>query len=83
MPLAWLAGPEASWGELMRYLAELIWAPHAMQHSAHLSWREIDAKSFEASAVTSGDTARVRLIFENGDIALIQADDARVWQDAS
>jgi len=32
LPLARMAGPEVSKGELMRYLAELIWAPHAMQH---------------------------------------------------
>jgi uncharacterized protein DUF6920 len=31
VPLARAAGLEVSKGELMRYLAELIWAPHAMR----------------------------------------------------
>ncbi len=34
LPLAHAAGQEVSRGELMRYLAELIWAPHAMQHNS-------------------------------------------------
>jgi hypothetical protein len=37
------AGPQADKGELMRYLAELAWAPHEMLHNPQLSWREIDA----------------------------------------
>ena len=27
-------------GELMRYLAELAWAPDAILHNPHLRWRE-------------------------------------------
>ena len=78
LPLARLAGPETSRGELMRYLAELIWAPHAMRHNPALSsslWREIDATAVEVSASSAGGPARVRLIFENGDAARIEADD--------
>ena len=41
--LARAAGPHVGKGELMRYLAELAWAPHAMLHNPQLSWREIDA----------------------------------------
>jgi len=47
----------------------------ATQHNPRLSWREIDAKTVEVSAVTSGRTAGVRLSFEDGDIALLEADD--------
>jgi hypothetical protein len=43
LPLMRLAGPEVSRGELMRYLAELIWAPQAMLQNPQLSWREINA----------------------------------------
>jgi hypothetical protein len=75
LPLARLAGPETSKGELMRYLAELIWAPRAMRHNPALSWREIDAATVEVSAASPGGPARVRLIFEDGDIARIEADD--------
>lgn len=75
LPLARLAGSEVSKGELMRYLAELMWAPHAMRHNSRLSWREIDARTIEVSAASANGPARVRLIFENGDIARIEADD--------
>jgi hypothetical protein len=69
------AGPQADKGESMRYLAELAWAPHAMLHNPQLSWREIDATSFEVSAESPVGPARVRLIVENGDITRVEADD--------
>jgi hypothetical protein len=73
--LARAAGPQATKGELMRYLAELAWAPHAMLHNPQLSWREIDATIVEVSAESPAGLARVRLIFENGDTARVEADD--------
>jgi hypothetical protein len=73
--LARAAGPQAAKGELMRYLAELAWAPHAMLHNPQLSWREIDATTVEVSAESPAGPARVRLIFENGDITRVEADD--------
>jgi hypothetical protein len=75
LPLARSTGPETSMGELMRYLAELAWAPHAMLHNSHLSWREIDAATVEVSAESAGGRARVRLVFEHGDVARVEADD--------
>ena len=73
--VAHAAGPQVGKGELMRYLAELAWAPHAMPYNAQLSWREIDATTVEVSAESPGGLARVRLIFENGDITYVEADD--------
>jgi hypothetical protein len=73
--IARAVGPQISKGELMRYLAELAWAPHALLHNPHLHWREIDATTVEVSAGSTGGVARVRLTFENGDIARIEADD--------
>jgi hypothetical protein len=75
LPLACAAGPQADKGELMRYLAELAWAPHAMLHNPQLSWREIDASTVEVSAESQAGRARVRLIFEDGDITRVEADD--------
>jgi hypothetical protein len=75
LPLVRAAGQEISRGELMRYLAELIWAPHAMQRNPQQFWREIDASAVEVSAASPGGPARVRLIFEEGDIVRIEADD--------
>jgi hypothetical protein len=73
--LARAACSQASRAELMRYLAELPWAPHAMLHNPRLSWRGIDATTIEVSAESRASPARVRLIFENGDITRIEADD--------
>jgi hypothetical protein len=74
--LARAAGPQAGKGELMRYLGELAWAPpHAMLHNRQLSWSEIDATKVEVAAESSAGLARVRLIFENGDIARVETED--------
>jgi hypothetical protein len=73
--LARAQGPQADKGELMRYLAELAWVPHAMLYNPQLSWREIDATTVEVSAESPAGPARVRLIFENGDITRVEADD--------
>lgn len=59
----------------MRYLAELAWAPHAMLHNPRLRWRELDAATVEVSAESAGGPARIRLVFEGGDLARIEADD--------
>lgn len=75
LPLARLAGPQAAKGELMRYLAELVWAPHAILHNPQLSWCEVDATTIEVSVGSAAGPARVRLIFKNGDVAGIEADD--------
>ncbi|HEY2533003.1 MAG TPA: DUF6544 family protein [Xanthobacteraceae bacterium] len=75
LPLARAAGAQVTKGELMRYLAELAWAPHAMLRNPQLSWREIDTTTVEVSADSQAGPAPVRLIFENGDITRIEADD--------
>jgi len=46
-----------------------------MLHNPQLSWREIDATTVEVSAESQAGAARVRLIFENCDIARVEADD--------
>ncbi len=75
VPVARAVGPQLSKGELMRYLAELAWAPQAMLRNAGLRWREVDAARMEVSADSAGGPARVRLVFKDGDIAGIEADD--------
>jgi Family of unknown function (DUF6544) len=73
--IARAAGPQIGKGALMRYLAELAWAPHAMRQNPFLSWHEVEATTVEVSAESVGGSARVRLVFENGDIVRIEADD--------
>ena len=43
IPLATATGPQVTYAELFRYLAELPWAPHAILGNPSLRWREIDA----------------------------------------
>ena len=76
LPVARAAGPEASRGELMRYLGELAWSPHAILHNPQLSWREIDASTIEVSATgeTQQRTESIgKIIEEAAALALIGA----------
>jgi hypothetical protein len=75
LPLARSTGPETDRGELMRYLAELAWAPQAMLFNPMLRWREMDENVVEVSADSPDGPARVRLAFHAGDITGIEADD--------
>ena len=43
-------------GELMRYLAEIAWVPHAILHNHDLRWRVVDAETLSVGA-GAGDTA--------------------------
>lgn len=73
--LARAAGAAVSRGELMRYLAELPWAPAAMLYNPQLRWRETEASVVEVEAESSGGPVRVRLVFDDGDIVRTEADD--------
>ena len=74
-PIADMSGPGADEAELMRYLAELPWAPDAMLHNPQLRWRQLDETTVEVEAGQEGALAKVRLYFDNsGDIIEMQAD---------
>ncbi|HSU04104.1 MAG TPA: DUF6544 family protein, partial [Acetobacteraceae bacterium] len=73
--LARSTGPATDRGELMRYLAELPWAPHALLQNRSLSFRQIDRNSVEVSAPCADGPACVRLVFAGTDVARIEADD--------
>lgn len=62
-------GQEASEGEVLRYLAELVWVPHAMVASRRLEWRGLDAQAVEVTTRVGSARATVRLEFDDtGDI---------------
>ena len=46
-------------GELMRYLAELAWAPDAILLNTDLRWREVDANTLSVSAGVGATAAEV------------------------
>lgn len=69
-------GPETDRAELMRYLAELPWAPEAILYNRALAWQRLSATEFEVSAESSGGLAAVRLqLNDEGDITQVDADD--------
>ncbi len=53
-------------GEIMRYLAELAWAPDAILHNTELRWRE-DGPDTLAVSADSGETASEVLLSLNSD----------------
>jgi hypothetical protein len=77
LPIARMRGGAAlAKGEVMRYLAELAWAPDAILTNASLSWRVIDTQSFQVSAGREGERGEIQLrLDENGRIGSIIAED--------
>lgn len=69
-------GPETDRAELMRYLAELPWAPGAILYNRALVWRRLSSTEFEVSAESTAGPATVRVkLNEEGDITQVDADD--------
>jgi hypothetical protein len=63
-------------GELMRYLAELAWAPDAILHNTELHWYEDGPKTLAVSAGGAGTACEVFLSLDSeGRIADIYAPD--------
>jgi hypothetical protein len=70
VPVMRQAGEELSEGEALRYLAELVWVPHAMTSNQRLEWRELDAEAVEVATQVGGSRAAARIDFDrDGDIA--------------
>lgn len=75
IPVANFGGPQAAHDELMRYLAELPWAPDAIWHNPDLRWHDLGDNVVEVAADSIGGVARVRLYFNgDGDIVEMQAE---------
>jgi hypothetical protein len=56
LPVMSSSGPEAAEAQVLRYLAELPWVPHALVANRELVWRDVDPTALEVSA--SGATVR-------------------------
>lgn len=76
VPMARAQGAEIDKGELMRYLAELAWAPHAFLYNLDLSWSPLEDDWVEVSAPLGAGRVTVSLCFDAaGDLVEIAADD--------
>ncbi len=73
LPVARVSGsPEVTRGELMRYLAELAWAPHAILANSELRWRREAADRL----IVSVGAAQVTLLLDDrGRVAATYAPD--------
>lgn len=62
IPIATLAPSDAlTRGEMIRYLAEIVWAPDAILQNADLCWREVGPDRLVVSAGSGGARAEVTL----------------------
>ena len=67
-------GIEAAKGEVMRYLAELPWNPHAIAGNAALEWTTLAADRVEVATSVAGERVAVQLVFDiGGDIIAAEA----------
>jgi hypothetical protein len=69
-------GRNVSKGQVMRYLAELPWVPHAIERNPSLAWRELDEHAVEVATRVGSERVAVRIDFDAaGDVARITAPD--------
>jgi hypothetical protein len=57
--------PELAEGELMRYLAEMIWFPTALRPEAGVTWSAVDARAALATFSDHGHTVSLRFTFDD------------------
>lgn len=74
--LAHMGGPELAKGEIMRYLAELAWAPDAILLNNSLDWSAIDKRTLCVATGSGAGRGSIRInLDENGRIGSIFAPD--------
>ncbi|MEW6643114.1 MAG: DUF6544 family protein [Pseudomonadota bacterium] len=70
------ASPELDRGELMRYLAEIVWAPEAILRNRSLYWQVLDNRNLSVSVGQPDRRATVKFkLDEQGRIADVTAAD--------
>lgn len=74
LPIGNATGPDTDRGEVMRYLAELPWAPDAILHDPALRWQVLDEHTVEVGVALPGGPATVRFTLdEAGDVVQVDA----------
>ena len=66
LPVQRQTAPEITRGEVLRYLAELPWAPHAMEHNAELDWRQLGERHVVIATHVGGERLSVEMEFDDG-----------------
>lgn len=65
LPIAREEGQATLRGELIRYLAEIVWVPQAINYQRNIIWKEIDKNILRASLTIKTVTATVDYHFNN------------------
>ncbi len=77
-----VSGREILKGQLLRYLAEIPWAPQSIVFQKELKWEQVDASHVDVSASIGGETGKVRFEFgADGLVSKIRAEDRPYSQD--
>ncbi len=79
LPVRRRRGRELARGEAFRYLAEIVWVPHAMIANRELEWQELGVHTIEVATRVYGERIAVRLIFNDaGELKQTEAERPRV-----
>jgi hypothetical protein len=79
LPVQRKRGPAMAEGEVLRYLAEIPWVPHAIIANPQLQWRELDERRVEVATGVVAKRVAVQLTFdENGHIIEARAQRPRM-----
>ena len=80
--LARATGPEIDQGELLRYLAELPWCPHALLGNEDLSLSDADKETLVVSAVCADQEVELRLAVDlHGDVTAARTEARGRYED--
>lgn len=72
IPFLRRGGPDIAVASVLRYLAELPWAPHAMLWNPHLTWTKRSDRLAEVATEVAGASRRVSFTFgPDGDIVRV------------
>lgn len=78
LPVQRKRGPEMAEGEVLRYLAEIPWVPHAIIANSQLQWRELDERRIEVATDALDKRIALQLAFdEHGYLTGTRADRPR------
>lgn len=78
VPVARSSGPDATAAQLLRYLAEIVWAPAAIAANPALSWEQTEDRTVIGRADHAAVGGELRFIFDAaGDIVEVRGERAR------
>jgi hypothetical protein len=78
LPIRRNRSPELASGEVLRYLAEIPWVPHAVVANRQLQWRSVDDVTVEVSTEVRDQRVALQLVFDDDEIVRTVAERPRL-----